>query len=118
MDEIKRPINQHKAYHAHIYFDADTLATAKQIGADVAERFGLRIGRYHEQPVGPHPDWSVQITFAAKHFDEFIPWLDEHRQGLNVLVHGVTGDDLRDHTEFAYWLGEPVELKLAMFGHV
>ena len=35
--------------------------------------------------------------------------------GLTVLVHGLTGDDLADHTEHAAWLGEPVELDLSVF---
>ncbi len=59
--------------------------------------------------------WSCQITFGHKDFDALIAWLDEHRQGLTVLVHGLTGDDLRDHTNYAYWLGEPKPLNLAQF---
>ena len=115
MSAVKRPVNLHKAYHAHIYFDASTLAWAKTLGQQAAERFGLRVGRYHEQPVGPHPKWSVQITFSHKNFEQFIPWLDEQRQGLSVLVHGMTGDDLKDHTDYAYWLGQPLELDLDLF---
>jgi DOPA 4,5-dioxygenase len=65
--------------------------------------------------IGPHPCWSCQITFGTKDFDRFIPWLEQQRHGLTVLVHALTGNDLRDHTEFAYWLGDPVELNLGMF---
>lgn len=115
MSDVKRPVNLHKAYHAHIYFDASTLPLAKQLGVQANEQFGLKVGRYHERSVGPHPEWSVQIIFSQKDFAAFIPWLDTHRQGLTVLVHGITGDDLKDHTDYAYWLGEPAVLNLALF---
>jgi DOPA 4,5-dioxygenase len=34
---------------------------------------------------------------------------------LTILVHGLTGEDLADHTEHASWLGEPAELDLSIF---
>ena len=115
MAEPKRPVNAHKAYHAHIYFDADTLPLVERLAQAIENQLRLRVGRIHQRPVGPHPCWSVQITFAHKDFDRFIPWLDAERQGLSVLVHAQTGDDLKDHTEYAYWLGDSVPLKLDMF---
>jgi aromatic ring-cleaving dioxygenase len=113
----KRPVNIHKAYHAHVYFDQNSLALATQICLQAGEKFGLSIGRIHEKEVGPHPMWSCQISFLAKDFDQLIPWLEEQRQGLTVLVHGLTGNNLQDHTSYAYWLGESVPLKLAMFAN-
>lgn len=113
--EPKRPVNNHKAYHAHIYFDADTLALVERLAEQIDSQFGLRVGRIHQRLVGPHPCWSVQIIFSHKDFDRFLSWLDLERQNLSVLVHALTGDDLRDHTEYAYWLGESVPLNLDMF---
>ena len=115
MSEIRRPVNNHKAYHAHVYFGQDTLESASGLCQKAGELFGLKVGRVHQKPVGPHPMWSCQITFAAKHFEEFIPWIEENRNGLTVFVHALTGDDLKDHTEYAYWLGDSVELKLSIF---
>lgn len=57
------------------------------------------------------------MTFESKDFDRYISWLDENRKGLTVFVHGLTGDDLKDHTEFAYWLGVEVELNLDFFNN-
>ena len=116
MNETKRPVNSHNAYHAHVYFDHDSLAFASALCKEAGERFKLKVGRVHEKLVGPHPRWSCQITFGTKDFDAFIPWLDEHRNGLSVLVHALTGNDLDDHTKYAYWLGESAELDLSMFG--
>ena len=42
-------------------------------------------------------------------------WLDEHRNGLDVFVHGLSGDELKDHTDYAYWLGNEHQLDLSMF---
>jgi len=81
----------------------------------VDELFGLKVGRIHRKMVGPHSKWSCQIAFAAKHFEVLIPWLDRNRSDLTIFVHALTGDDLKDHTEYAYWLGDSVELKLSIF---
>lgn len=115
MEITQRPVNIHLQYHAHLYFDADTLDFATQLSQEIAERFGLPVGRVHQRRVGPHPMWSCQILFTQQDFDTLIPWLDQERNGLTILVHGVTGDDLTDHTKYAYWLGEAVELDLRAF---
>ena len=111
----KPPVNAHSNYHAHVYYDESTSEFAKDLCTEVGERFGLEIGRFHDRPIGPHPSWSCQIKFDSSEFDRLIPWLDEHRDGLTVLVHGLSGNDLKDHTEYAYWLGTEQELKLDMF---
>ena len=117
MKETKRPINLHKAYHAHVYFDDTTKINARKLCDEVGEKFNLNVGRFHEKLVGPHPRWSCQITFGMRDFETFISWLDENRQELTIFVHGLTGDDLKDHTDFAYWLGKEVELNLDMFNN-
>ena len=113
----KRPVNSHKAYHAHIYFDKETTLAAKEVCDASGHLFGLKVGRFHEKLVGPHPCWSCQVTFGTKDFERYISWLDKNRKGLTVLVHALTGNDLKDHTDFAYWLGEAVELNLQSFKH-
>lgn len=108
-------MNAHKAYHAHVYFDEETALTAKKICDESAERFGLKVGRFHQKLVGPHPCWSCQISFGERDFDAYLDWLDAARGSLTVFVHPLTGDDLRDHTDFAYWLGDAVDLNLDLF---
>lgn len=43
-----------KGYHAHIYFDADTIDQARALCEQAAQSFPLKMGRVHERPVGPH----------------------------------------------------------------
>jgi len=111
----KQPTNIHKLYHAHIYFDEDTQALAERLRAAIAQTFSVKVGRVHTSLVGPHPMWSCQIVFDSTQFDSLIPWLDDHREGLTVLVHAVTGDDHLDHTAYVYWLGQSVPLNVAFF---
>ncbi|MDB5751774.1 MAG: Dopa 45-dioxygenase [Ramlibacter sp.] len=111
----RRPVNVHAAYHAHVYFDEGTVTQARALCEEAGRRFRLSVGRVHERNVGPHPRWSCQLAFAADQFDALVPWLDANRQGLDVFVHGLSGDDLRDHTEHAYWLGNDWPLDLRMF---
>ena len=112
---IQRPRNDFVNYHAHVYFDERTIEQARELCSTAARQFGVEMGRVHQKPVGPHPRWSCQLAFDSAQFDALIPWLDAHRVGLTILVHGRTGNSLEDHTTHASWLGEPVELNLAMF---
>lgn len=116
MQNIKRPVNSHQAYHAHVYFEQETLAFATSLCEQAGREFGLKVGRVHQQKVGPHPKWSCQIIFAAEHFDRLVPWLESNRQGLSILIHALSGDDLADHTTYAYWLGDSHKLDVFMFG--
>lgn len=102
-------------YHAHVYFDAQSLPQARALCEAARDRFSLQMGRVHERTVGPHPMWSCQLLFPAEKFAAVVPWLHVHRNGLIVFVHTLTGDDLWDHTHGAMWLGESVALKLDMF---
>ena len=112
---VQRPRNVHSSYHAHVYFDETSVEQARQLCEGAARLFGVAMGRMHRRPVGPHPYWSCQLSFDSGRFDALIPWLDAHRGPLNVLVHGVTGNHLEDHTTHAAWLGEPAELDLSVF---
>jgi len=115
MKHQKTPINQYEHYHAHVYFEQATLDFANELCQKAGNLFGLKVGRVHQKPLGPHPKWSCQITFSSADFDQFIPWLVDHRKGLSVLVHALTDNNLEDHTEHAYWLGSDLALRLDFF---
>ncbi|QXI28608.1 DOPA 4,5-dioxygenase family protein [Pseudomonas vanderleydeniana] len=104
-----------KGYHAHVYFDASTLAQARELCERAAATFALKMGRVHERLVGPHPDWSCQLAFDAEQFGAVVPWLALNRQGLVVFTHPLTGDDLADHRDHAIWMGAVRPLDLSIF---
>ena len=98
-------------FHAHIYFDADRRDAAERVREGLA-RFEVQLGRWHDKPIGPHPQAMYQVAFLPEHFGTVVPWLMLHREELNILVHPETGDDLADHTEHSLWLGEKLELNV------
>lgn len=100
-------------YHAHVYFDASTVARARAICEAARDRFGVEMGRVHEKNVGPHPRWSCQLAFSTEAFAEVVPWLAFHRDGLTVFIHPESGDVIADHTEHAMWMGEMLPLNIA-----
>ncbi|MBW8356487.1 DOPA 4,5-dioxygenase family protein [Pseudomonas protegens] len=104
-----------KGYHAHVYFDASTIDLARALCEQAAQLFDLKMGRVHERPVGPHPDWSCQLAFAPEVFAQVVPWLALNRRGLVVFLHPDTGDDLLDHTDHAIWMGAMRPLDLTGF---
>jgi len=106
------------SWHAHVYFDATSREAARRLREAVTAQFGERIGmgRFHERPVGPHPQWSYQITIAPSGFAEVVGWLALNRGGLDVFVHPNTGDPLRDHRDCAIWIGRSYELDLRAVG--
>lgn len=113
--EIVPLLDELEGYHAHVYFDASTIEQAQQLCQRAAEIFMIEMGRVHQRPVGPHPCWSCQLTFSVAQFAAVMTWLAMHREGLTVMIHPLSGDDLRDHRDYAMWLGKIEPLKLDMF---
>jgi len=42
----------------------------------------------------------------------FVPWLMLNRDGLTILLHPETGNDMLDHTAPAAWFGAVLPLRL------
>jgi aromatic ring-cleaving dioxygenase len=104
-------------YHAHVYYDPQaTRDRAERLRARVAAEFPLAtLGRWHDELVGPHTQSMYQIAFPASELASFLPWLMLSRDGLSVLLHPETGDDYRDHSAHAAWLGAALPLRLDVF---
>jgi aromatic ring-cleaving dioxygenase len=110
----EQPTSAITGYHAHVYYDAATKPVAEVVRAGVEARFEARLGRWHDQPIGPHPMGSFQIAFAPEMFAEIVPWLALNRRGLTVFIHPETGDDVPDHSDHAIWLGAQREVDLSV----
>ncbi len=104
-------------YHAHVYYDpATSRDRAERLRRRVAAEFPqAKLGRWHDEPVGPHPQSMYQIAFAADMLGAFVPWLMLNRDGLTILLHPETGNDYRDHTAHAAWFGAVLPLRLEVF---
>ncbi len=104
-----------KGYHAHVYFDESTVDLAKTLCEEAGKKFNVVVGRMHHRAIGPHPNWSCQLAFDRSQHTDLLTWLALNRNGLTILIHPLSGNDLLDHTDYALWMGEPQTLKLNVF---
>ena len=104
-----------RGFHAHIYFDPGELDAARRFAIAARERFGVPVGHFHTAPVGPHPRGSCQLSLGPELFGPFAQWAAEARGDLTLFVHGLSGDDLVDHTRHVIWFGQSEPLDLSIF---
>lgn len=106
-------------FHAHIYFQPIQQSTAEALFLAIADwSSDVVLGSFHFKPVGPHllPMFTAMFNSPLK--VEFTQFLDQHRNELSILIHEDTGDDYRDHTEGAEWLGEKLPLNFEHFERI
>ena len=110
-----KDITSIEKYHAHVYFDESTVEQAQLLCEEAGKRFKVIVGRMHHKPIGPHTCWSCQLAFDRSNHTDLLTWLALNRKGLKILIHPLTGNNLKDHTDYASWMGEPQALKLEVF---
>ncbi len=116
MNPRAREIGEIQGYHAHVYYAPASRDRAARVREELASRFEVQLGSWHDGPVGPHPQAMYQVLFSVDDFAELVPWLMLNREGLTILVHPETGDNLADHRDHSLWLGEKLPLRLDRFG--
>ncbi len=99
-------------FHAHVYFDTVSRDAAARVREGLGAKFDVRLGRWHDKPIGPHPKAMYQVAFLPDQFAKVVPWLMLNREGLDILIHPETGDDVEDHVDHSLWLGEKLELNI------
>jgi aromatic ring-cleaving dioxygenase len=97
-------------YHMHVYYDPESRERAAQLRSWVEERFTVRMGRWHDVPVGPHPTAMYQIQFEIGLFPTLVTFVMMNRMGLTVLLHPQSGRPRDDHTLNATWMGAVLPL--------
>ena len=104
-----------RGYHAHIYFDPYEIDAARALAEAARAETGCSVGRFHAAPIGPHPRGSCQLSLRPDQFGRFATWISEARDDLTIFAHGLSGDDLADHTRFVIWFGTSEPLDLTIF---
>ena len=99
-------------YHAHVYYDTETKPAAKRLAEQIRDKFSVKFGGFHDGPIGPHPIANLQIIFTAGELQNVVPWLMLNREGLDILIHPLTDNSVDDHSRYALWFGNPVQLRL------
>jgi len=103
-----------RGYHAHVYYEPGTREVAAVLREELERLFVTRMGRWHDQPVGPHARAMYQVAFAPEFFAQIVPYLMLRRRGLVVFVHPETGRPRDDHQHNALWLGAVLPLDLGI----
>ena len=101
-----------RSWHAHVYYDTATRPDAERLRQAIGAGFDVQLGRWHDEPVGPHPISMYQVAFAVAEFPRLVPWLALNRGKLTVLVHPQAENAYDDHTAHAMWLGTRLPLRL------
>lgn len=101
-------------YHAHVYFQESTRATAQALYDRIGEIFGDRIHRNSiaDGPRGPHVQNMFGLDIPKAHFEELLGFLLLNHGRHSILFHPVTDNELLDHTHHALWLGPVQALNL------
>ncbi len=105
-----------RGFHAHIYYDADEVETAQAFAERARQHFRIAVGRFHLAPIGPHPRGSCQLSMSPETFAQFTLWALHERGDLTIFAHGLSGNDLADHTRYVVWFGPSETLDLSIFG--
>ncbi|KAH9479389.1 putative 21.2 kDa protein [Psilocybe cubensis] len=112
-DEFPAPIiSSNNGFDFHIYYMPSNHAEtqyARELHERIRREFPeLRIYRFWDRPVGPHPTAMFEVnTFTPHQTGAFFSWLTVHRGPCSVLIHPNTNDPYRDHTELMSWMGRP-----------
>lgn len=116
MQDAPKEIGTIEDYHVHVYYDLDSKDRAALLRSWVEERFSgrMRMGRWHDEPVGPHVQAMYQIAFPPTLLPTLVPFLMMNRMGLTILLHPESGRPRDDHTINAAWMGQVLPVKTEM----
>jgi DOPA 4,5-dioxygenase len=120
MQDAPNDVGVIKDYHAHIYYDPTSKDRAATLREWVEQGFGgrMRMGSWHDEPVGPHVQAMYQIAFPPELLPRLVPFLMLNRMGLTILLHPQSGRPRDDHTLNAVWMGEVLPVKTEVLREV
>jgi len=101
--------NRNNAFDFHIYYNKGAqMEHARKLHERIRREFPeMRIYKFWEVPVGPHPVPMFEVNpRSPAEFASLFAFLVVYRGDLSVLIHPNTDDAFRDHTDRATWMGE------------
>jgi aromatic ring-cleaving dioxygenase len=105
-------------YHIHVYYDPESRERAALFRQWVEKRFPVRMGSWHDAPVGPHVTAMYQIQFTPDLFPTLVPFVMMNRMDLTILLHPQSGRPRDDHTINATWMGAVLPVKTEVLREV
>ncbi|KAI0464628.1 hypothetical protein LJB42_002248 [Komagataella kurtzmanii] len=115
------------SYDVHTYYNQNVSEEKKfayQLREKVKEEFkdeieagNIRVHKFWETPIGPHPICMWEIDFKKPElFAGIVSFYQVNHGNLSVLIHPRSDKgDLVDHTKHALWLGHKQRLITSVF---
>lgn len=97
-------------YHAHIYWQNEAQRFEALHLRQPLKELGCQLGTIHDSAIGPHPFPMYQVNYNSNIAEEVESLLAKNK--LDILLHEDTGNDVRDHTQGARWIGNKLKLNI------
>ena len=97
-------------YHAHIYWQNESQRFEALNLRPLLSELGCSLGTIWDKEIGPHPFPMYQVNYNSNNQESVEELLSATK--LDILLHEDTGDDVRDHTKGARWIGQELKLDL------
>lgn len=120
-EEWRKTQDNIQGYHIHIYFDfyvRPSFAHALSLTSKMELLFKdyIKESRNEVGAVGPHTKRNFLIEINKEGLKEILPWLQMNKpEGISILVHPETGDDVKDHLHSAIWVGDSIPFNQEFF---
>lgn len=101
-----RSIDTIKGFHFHVYYSNANMEYASKLFGHFPD------AHWYDMPIGPHTQPMFVVEIAPSTMGEVYQFMILNRNGLSVLIHPITANELEDHTTSVGWLGTPVPLDL------
>jgi aromatic ring-cleaving dioxygenase len=102
-----------EGYDVHIYLEKGK-ESEKKADALVQKMLALFPDAinavHHNGAIGPHLSLNYGVDIKPESFGKIVSWLMMNHDGLSVLVHPRTGDELGDHEDRPLWIGKTLPL--------
>ena len=102
-------------YHFHLYYEFEDIKLASEVREKISKAFDLEVGRLWDRSVGPHPVGSCQVTVPVELFEKVVAWFLQNRNGIDLFIHPISGDDIADHSDYIMWIGKSYKLNTDFF---
>ncbi|KAI9226117.1 MAG: DOPA-like domain-containing protein [Piptocephalis tieghemiana] len=110
-----------KEFHFHIYYFQDNpesresaMALREKVLDLTADGYfhAVPLATHNDRPRGPHPVGSFEVWCPKEGFSRAFGFFLQNRGSHSVLVHPLTREEAKDHTERASWMGPPFPLDI------
>ena len=99
-------------YDIHIYWRNNDERNEALTLQKILIKNNVQTFPFVEKSIGPHPYPMFESHVTSQTLAVIESLLTANRKNCSILIHEKTGDHVYDHTKWARFLGEPLELNI------